>query len=205
MGLGTIYKKSDTRASTFRVSFMGRQAVIFLENYREFFKAVGHDGRAEAAVDAFIECWNVIATPCDASSPERRSEKSNAIQASGAVFVNAFATLVSRSDVSWYMRLLLCEIPRVVLECPVDISLASGQSIERVNQVVKKHATKTNHQFKAPKGRKVKNYAGFFIQLATQWFGKFSSDLNTGFVSRHFANILRVNHRAGSKLNPIVV
>ena len=134
-------KSNDAAAKALKgVSLCGRQAMEILTHFEEFLAMVITDPtklsadhkRAMKAYLAFVDVWNVLVRVFDPTVPGARVEKANKVEALGKKFVTAFAKAASNKAVTVYMRLLYCEIPRIIKICPVDIHLASGMAGEQV-------------------------------------------------------------------------
>ena len=123
--------KGEAGKALMGVSLVGRQATILLKHFEEFLVMLLPEGktttpeheRSLTAYRAYLDLWNVLAVPFDASDPLARGKKSKDVGKLGKAFVMAFMLAGHSKAVTFYMRLLYCEMP------PLDNEVPSGRSL----------------------------------------------------------------------------
>ena len=146
-------KSKNIDAEYKKVSLCGRHATTLLTHFPDFLAmlesttALSKDAEDEADAEnsrirecllSFVSLWNFL---CDVFSPSDaknafgntpREQKAVDLEKEARNFVKLFSLASSTKDVTYYMRLVYCEIPRRIRTCPVDIHLASGMAGEQV-------------------------------------------------------------------------
>ncbi len=131
-----VKRKLGAKFALGRVSLCGRQAKLVLEHFEEFlqFLPILDLQAITTCIKSFIELWNLLSMPVP---PEQRTSKATQVKVQGQRWVSQFCQLTSSAEATWYMRALLCEIPRLINECPVDIHLASAMSGEQGSTILR--------------------------------------------------------------------
>ena len=137
-------KSHDPKDMLQGVSLCGRGALTLLAKFPDFLALLTGSSKAAkaqhtnivAAVKSFVKYWNTVSRPFDASNPKARGEKAKNLRDLGQAFVKGFKTATSASSCTYYMHLMMAEIPRLVMTCPVDVHLASGMAGEQVIMIL---------------------------------------------------------------------
>lgn len=118
------------------LSLTGRHAKTLLQHFNVYLSVLADTLDSQKLTnyilvkDAFFDYYNALVKL--AETEQARKEKSERIATLGLNFVSLFAKHASSKDVPFYMRLIVCEIPRFTANCPLDIHLASGSAGEQV-------------------------------------------------------------------------